>query len=234
MSSAPSPSPLLSPRFRDDSSGFAASGVEGALGSANSWAYLFPLAKNWRVIGACYGLWAVSLLYGLWTAQRIGSGWWWTSALSAPLTHIGAFAFLAPLPWILTRRLPSPRNFILGFALSVLLCESISVLLPLFDAWVLIRGGVQFNLGKLVELYLTLVGPAMIVVGGLVAARARSEELREESIAEALIAKNRLHKARSTRMYSSMRSTVWRSLSTRVPRPPRVPSGIFPICSGAS
>ena len=32
----------------------------------------------------------------------------------------------------------------------------------------------------------------MMLVGGLVAARARSEELREESIAEALIAKNRL------------------------------------------
>ncbi|HJW72532.1 MAG TPA: histidine kinase [Geothrix sp.] len=116
----------------------------------------------------------------------------WASAFSSPFTHIGAFAFLAPLPWILPRRLPSPWNFILGFALSVLACESISALLPLIDAWLLTRVGVRFNLGKLVQLYISLVGPAMMIVGGLVAARARSEELREASEAEAQVAKNRL------------------------------------------
>jgi LytS/YehU family sensor histidine kinase len=47
-------------------------------------------------------------------------------------------------------------------------------------------------LGKLVGLYTSFVGPTMILVGGLVAARARSEELREASVAEALVAKNRL------------------------------------------
>jgi len=162
------------------------------MGSANPWVSAFPLARNWRVIGVSYLLWVLFLLYGLWTSHRIDSGWWWASAFSSPLTHIGAFAFLAPLPWILPRRLPSPWNFILGFALSVLVCESVSALLPLMDAWLLSRGGVQFNLGKLLQLYISLVGPAMMVVGGLVAARARSEELRETSQAEAQIAKNRL------------------------------------------
>jgi LytS/YehU family sensor histidine kinase len=44
----------------------------------------------------------------------------------------------------------------------------------------------------LVELYLSLVGPAMMLVGGLVAARAHSDELLEASLAEAQVATNRL------------------------------------------
>lgn len=160
--------------------------------SAHAWKSAFPLAKNWRSIGVCYSLWVVLLLHDHWVSHRIGSVWWWANAISSPLTHIGAFAFLAPLPWILPRRLPSPWNFILGFVLSVFACESFAALLPIFDAWLVTRGGLQFNLGKLVQLYISLVGPAMMVVGGLVAARARSEELREASQAEAQIAKNRL------------------------------------------
>jgi LytS/YehU family sensor histidine kinase len=74
----------------------------------------------------------------------------------------------------------------------VLVCELVSALLPQIDAWILAHGSSQFNLGKIVRLYTSLVGPAMIVVGGLVAARARSEELREAFEAEAQVAKNRL------------------------------------------
>ena len=162
------------------------------LGSANPWASLFPLAKNWRSIGVCYSLWVLLLLQGKWTIHRLVSGWVWASAFSSPLTHIGAFAFLAPVPWILSRRRPSPWNFILGLALSVLICEPVSALLPFVDAWILAHGSSKFSLGKLVDLYFSLVGPAMMLVGGLVAARARSEELREVSEAEAQVAKNRL------------------------------------------
>lgn len=116
----------------------------------------------------------------------------WASAFSIPLTHIGSFAFIAPLPWILPRRLPSPWNFILGFALSVLACESISALLPHIDAWFLAQGGTKVNVSKVVDLYISLVGPAMMIVGGLISARAHAEDLREASEAEAQIAKNRL------------------------------------------
>jgi LytS/YehU family sensor histidine kinase len=116
----------------------------------------------------------------------------WASTLSSPLTHIGAFAFLAPLPWILFRRFSSPWNFILGFVLSVLACEILSALLPVIDGWFLTQANVKFNLGKVVDLYLSFVGPAMMVVGGLVAARAKSEELRMASEFEAQVAKNRL------------------------------------------
>ena len=163
-----------------------------ALESANPWNSWFPLAKNWRVIGVFYFLWVLSPLYEYWTLHRLGSGWIWASALSSPLTHIGAFAFLAPLPWILPRGLPSPWRFILGFVLSVFVCELVSVLLPLIDAWILAHGSFKFSLGKLVGLYISYVGPAMMLVGGLVAARARSDELREASEAEARVAKNRL------------------------------------------
>jgi len=162
------------------------------VGSASRLGSWFPLARNWRVIGICYALWVLFVLYDHWISHRVGSGWWLASAFSSPLAHIGAFAFLAPLPWILPRRLASPWNFILGFVLSVLICESASVLLPLLDAWLLAPGGVQFNLAKLIQLYTSLVGPAMMIVGGLVAARAHSEELRVASEAEAQIAKNRL------------------------------------------
>ena len=176
----------------DNHSEFAGPEAEGVLDSANSWATLFPLAKNWRPIGACYLLWVLFLLPGLSTAHHLGSGWWWASALSSPLTHISAFAYLAPLPWILPRRFPSPWNFLLGFVFSVLACELVSALLPLIDAWLLTQASVKFNLGKLVDLYISMVGPAMMIVGGLVAARARSEELRMASQVEAQVAKNRL------------------------------------------
>ncbi len=185
-------SPLHLPSQNDGQPGFTKSGVRDALGSVNSWNSWFPLAKNWRVLGACYALWVLSLLYGLWTSHRIESVWWWASSLSSPLTHIGAFAFLAPLPWILPRRLPSPWNFILGFLLAVTACEMVSVLLPIIDGWFLTQANVKFKLGKVMELYVSLVGPAMMVVGGLIAARAHSEELRMASEAEAQIATNRL------------------------------------------
>lgn len=158
----------------------------------NPWIAWFPLTKNWRSIGVCYALWVLSFLYEYGTSHRLGSGWIWVSAFTSPLTHISAFAFLAPLPWILTRRFPSPWRFILGLALSVVACELGSALLPLIDGWLLAHGNVQFNLGRLVALYISFVGPGMMLVGGLVAARARSDELREASDAEAQVARNRL------------------------------------------
>jgi hypothetical protein len=152
----------------------------------------FPLAKNWRAIGACYLIWALFLVYGQGAHHRLGSGWIWAIAFSTPLTHIAAFAFLAPLPWILPHRLSNPWKFILGFILSVLTCELVSVLLPYLDTRLLAHANVKFNLRRLVDLYTSFVGPAMMVVGGLVAARARSDELREAFAAEAQVAKNRL------------------------------------------
>lgn len=192
MSNDQSPSAPYSPSRKHDQPGFTESGIELTLGSANPSASWFPLAKNWRSIGISYFLWVFLILHGQWTLHRLGSGWIWASAFSSPLTHIGAFAFVAPLPWILTRRLPAPWRFILGLALSVLTCELVSALIPIIDGWQLAHANVKFNLGKFVELYLSLVGPAMMLVGGLVAARARSEELREASEAEAQVAKNRL------------------------------------------
>jgi Histidine kinase len=191
VTSDPSPS-LPYSRSHDDQPGFAESGTGTFLGSASPWVSLFPLAKNWRPIGVCYALLALLILQGHWASHRLGSWWIWASAFSSPLTHVGAFAFIAPLPWVLPRRLSSPWNFILGFAFSLLLCEPVSALLPLIDAWILAHGSFQFSLGKLVELYLSLVGPGMMLVGGLVAARAWSEELRVASEAEAQVAKNRL------------------------------------------
>ena len=192
VSNSLSPSPHHSPPCNDDKHGFTEFRTGSAPGSVNPWTSWFPLAKNWRVLGACYSLWVLSVMYGHWVSNRIGSGWIWASAFSSPLTHIGAFAFLAPLPWILPRRLPSPWKFILGFALSVLTCFPISALLPLIDAWIFAHGNFKFNLGKVLELYVSLVGPGMMLVGGLVAARARSDELRDTFEAEARVAKNRL------------------------------------------
>jgi hypothetical protein len=165
---------------------------DAILEQPDPWKAWFPLARNWRVMGVTYFLWVGFLVYGLWASGRLGAPWWWASALSAPLTHIGAFAFLAPLPWILPRRLASPWKFVLGFIFSLVTCETAAVLLPLLDGWLLARGGVHFSLGKVINLYTSLVGPGMMIVGGLIAARAHSEERREASEAEAQIAKNRL------------------------------------------
>lgn len=184
--------PLQSPSRNDDQSRFTGPRAWDALGSVKAWKTWFPLGKNWRVLGACYALWTLFLLYGLWTSHQSESRWLWASALATPLTHTVAFALLAPLPWILPRRLSSPWNFLLGFVFSVLACELLSALLPIIDAWFLTQAKVKFNLRGVVDLYISFVGPAMMVVGGLVAARAHSEELRMVSEAEAQIATNRL------------------------------------------
>ena len=181
-----------SPSRNDDRRLLAESGTGNLRGSVNPWASLFPLAKNWRVLATCYLLWVLFVAYGFGISNQPMSVWIWASDFSAPLTHLCAFAFFAPLPWILPRRLAAPWNFILGFILSVISCELVSILLPLLDGWLYTQGHVKFNQARLLELYVKLVGPAMMVVGGLVAARAHSEELRMASEAEAQIATNRL------------------------------------------
>ncbi len=154
---------------------------------------LFPLRKNWRTIGVLLFLSILFQVLDHSHSHRLGSGWIWASAFLSPITQIGAFAFLAPLPWILPRRLRPPWNFLLGLAFAVLACELVAALLPLFDAWLWARASIPVkNLGKVVDVYVSYMGPAMIIVGGLVAARARSEELQEAFAAEAQVAKNRL------------------------------------------
>ena len=183
----PSPSPLS-----DDQFGPVESSSGPTQDSTGLLTPLFPSGKYWRVIVACYLLWIVYLLYRNLAFSPISSGWIWVSVLSAPLTHVSAFAFIAPLPWILPRRLPSPWRFILGFVLSLITCEAVSFFLPTFDGWLFRKAHIKFDHARLIQLYLAFVGPAMMVVGGLVAARARSEELRRASEVEALIARNRM------------------------------------------
>ncbi|MBI1752324.1 MAG: histidine kinase [Acidobacteria bacterium] len=158
----------------------------------NPWTSWFPLVKNWRSIGVCYVLWVLSGFYEYGIAHRLGNGWTWAIIFTSPFTHISAFAFFAPLPWILPRRLRSPWNIIIGFVISVVACEAVSAILPAIDAWLAGQVGLRVNLGKLVELYIAYAGPTMMLVGGLVASRAHSDELREASETEAQIAKNRL------------------------------------------
>ncbi len=181
----------LSP-FLEDHSEFADATRSDELASANRRNPLFPLTKNWRVVVTCYSLWVLLVLYGHITHHRLGSGWTLASTFLSPLIHVGAFAFFAPLPWLLPRNLRSPWRFVVGFALSLIGCEVVAALLPVIDAWILAHGSLKFNMGRLVDLYTSLVGPAMMIVGGLVAAQARSEERREASEVEALFAKNRL------------------------------------------
>ncbi|MBP1770988.1 MAG: histidine kinase-, gyrase and HSP90-like ATPase family protein [Holophagaceae bacterium] len=143
-------------------------------------------------MGVCYLLWVLFLLHSHWASPRITSGWIWTSILTAPLTHIGAFAFMAPLPWILCRRVRAPWGFILGLVLSIFICELVAILLPLLDGWLYTQAHVIFDRARLLAVYVALVGPAMMVVGGLIAARVHAEVLRKASETEAQIAKNRL------------------------------------------
>lgn len=152
----------------------------------------FPMAKNWRALIACYVLGAIFLCYGLVASDRPNTMWMWIQALSIPFTHLAAFAFVSPLPWILPHRLRAPWNFVVGFALSAVICELASALLPVIDGWILTQAKYKFNLRKVVDLYISFVGPFMMVVGRLITTRARSEELRKASEAEAQIAKNRL------------------------------------------
>ncbi|WP_306601543.1 sensor histidine kinase [Geothrix sp. 21YS21S-2] len=141
---------------------------------------------------ACYLLWVLAVLVGHGLNGRLGNPWLWGNAVISPFTHVVTFVFLAPLPWLLTQRFRTPWAFILGLLLSLAGCELVAAALPFPDAWMLANGRFDFNFRKVVLLYTSLVGPALMVVGGLIAARARSEELREASMTEAQIAKTRL------------------------------------------
>jgi len=152
----------------------------------------FPMTKNKVPILACYLLWVIAVLVDHGLNGRLGNPWLWGNAIITPLTHVLAFVFMAPLPWLLTQRFRAPWAFILGLLLSLVACELLAAALPFPDAWMLANGRFDFNFRKVVLLYTSLVGPALMAVGGLTAARARSEELREASMTEAQIAKTRL------------------------------------------
>jgi hypothetical protein len=166
-----------------------------ALVPGRGWAHWLPLSKNWRGALVCFVLWTLYLLWGHATNGRLGNPWMWGNAVGGPLAHICFFAFLSPLPWILFQGRSPGWGFALGFILSVVVCGLLSALLPVFDAWILGHGRPTFNppnLSRLIQLYLSLVGPAMMLVGGLVAARGSADEHNAFAQAEALVAKTRL------------------------------------------
>ena len=183
--------PSLRPSSLDTHIGFAES-ILDSLGSANPWMSFFPMAKYFRAMGAIYSIWVLFLIYENWSFARLSAPWIWASIFSAPFTHITIFAFVSPLPWILARGLRSPWHFVGGLALALIMCEVSASILPIIDGWFFVRAKVPFEPRRLFLLYVALVGPVMIVVGGLVASRALSEERRLASEAEALVAKNRL------------------------------------------
>jgi hypothetical protein len=150
------------------------------------------MAKNRLPLAVFYLIWVLALTAGNWRGGRLHNPWLMGVALLSPMTHIGAFALFSPLPWFLPQRLRSPWNFILGALLSIIASEAVAGLLPLVDYWLCVYGRVPVNLPKVELLYASVVGPALMVIGGLISAHARSETLREASRAEALIAKTRL------------------------------------------
>jgi len=152
----------------------------------------FPMRRNRIGILVCYLLWVFAVLIGHGVDGSLGNPWLWGSAILSPLTHVVSFVFLAPLPWLLTQRFRAPWAFIFGLTISIVFCELVAASLPFPDAWMLANGKFDFDFRRVVLLYTSLVGPALMVVGGLIAARARSEELREASMTEAQIAKTRL------------------------------------------
>jgi hypothetical protein len=153
---------------------------------------LFPLIKSWSALLAIYLLWTFLVTGSNWYFSRTLRPWIFLNGLVSPLTHIASFALVAPLPWILWRRSSPFLGFLQGLGLSLVICESTSALLLLLDALFLWKGGVEFSLSRSLTTYLSLVGPAMIIVGGLTAARARSEEEREQARHEATVARTRL------------------------------------------
>jgi LytS/YehU family sensor histidine kinase len=123
---------------------------------------------------------------------RLKSPWLWLEIVATPLAHILAFALVAPLPWLFPRRLPNPWRLLLGLAGSILISEGLSVLLPVLDGWLLGCAGRPVNLKRVIDIYMSLVGPAMVIIGGLIASRAGLEETKREALLQAHIAKNRL------------------------------------------
>lgn len=156
------------------------------------WPEVFPLIRNWRTLLICYFIWAPANFYEYLVVRNLRGKWIYASIILLPATHIIAFAFLAPLPWILSRRLRSPWNYIVGFLASAITCEVVSLLLVLPDAWLMAMAGIKFSKASVDAIYLGLVGPAMMVVGGLAAAKADTDERSKAFRSEAELAKNRL------------------------------------------
>ena len=152
-----------------------------------------PLYINWRIALFIFGLYALASLGSHAVAGRLGNGWIWATSLITPFNHVATITLLAPIPWLLVKARSPFWRFVQGLTLSLVTCEIAVVVIVLLDAWFMQRAGVVFSrLPRLLQLYLLLVGPSMMVLGGLIAARATAEGEKEIIQEEAMIAKTRL------------------------------------------
>jgi hypothetical protein len=151
-----------------------------------------PLHINWRLVVVIYGLYTLLTLLSGGSAGRFGNGWLLANAFLNPLTHVAAFTLFAPLPWMLWRRTGSWLELLRGFLLALVGCEAVAYAILVLDWWMERMGGRPFNLPMLTRVYAIFVGPIMIVLGGLMAARARAVGENEAIREEAMIAKSRL------------------------------------------
>lgn len=156
------------------------------------WKKWFPLLASWPALTTIYLLWLALLVGTSLASPKPSSIWNLLREITSPLTHLGAFALVAPLPWLIRRNRSAFLNFLQGLFLSLVICELTAILLVLLDAFFLRRDGLAHDLGKTISIYCSLVGPGMMIVGGLTAARARSDEEREVARKESLVARTRL------------------------------------------
>ena len=154
---------------------------------------LAALHLHWGIIGAILGLYILVTLRALALVGHLGNGWALANAFLTPANHVAAVVVLVPLVWRLRNRAGRLLPFAVRLLLALAASEGAAALIVLVDAWFQSRTGVPYRSpAAVLRAYVAVVGPAMMVVGGLIAARARAVEENDAIRQEAVIAKTRL------------------------------------------
>ena len=119
--------------------------------------------------------------------------WLFLSSTLTPTVLVAAVTLVTPYAWRLPMRGGKFLAFTQRLMIALMFAESSALGIILLDAWFHRRAGFPPpNLHGFILSFLVIVGPAITVAGGLIAARDRAMEEKETMREEALIAKTRL------------------------------------------
>lgn len=151
------------------------------------------LYLNWPLVFSVLALYILISLVANGSAGRLNNPWTWLSTFITPFNHVLAITLVAPMPWMLGRSRSRLWTFLRGLLLSLVACEICGVSIVVLDAWFMRKAGIPpGNYSALLVVYAGIMAPGMMVLGGLMAARAQAVEETESIREEAMVAKTRL------------------------------------------
>ena len=146
-----------------------------------------------RVVLAVLAIYILASLFADYNAGSLGDVWATLSSFLIPCCHLATVTVIVPFAWKQQDWDQGAFAIFRGLILVAVATEASAACIVLVDIW-FIRMATHASpvYAHLMVAYLSIVGPAMMVLGGLIAARASAMEEKEAMSQEAMIAKTRL------------------------------------------